>query len=580
MMRKKKKVVDEKEGGNSVPIVSICSEKKVDDGVVKPKKRRGRPSKKLEKMVNQAYGIEGVDATEVYLKDPILWGKIYLREHFRDKSPYFHIIISKAAMENRYLAVAAPRESAKSTVLTLLHATHGIFFRRYRFIVIIQNTLKKAEGSLDSIKREFKENALITKDVNITIERDSVGDSIFRHGNGFTTRVLCKGLEQLGSIRGEKFGAYRPDLIIVDDLEDDQMVKNPELRMNLQEQFDEALIPAGQRGVCKYLIIGTPLHDDSLMAKLISKNYYPEYKKLKFPARYVGKKTGEVKSLWPEKWSVDDLNKMEELKPVMFAKEMQCDPVTGKTSKFNKEDFRYWYKENNHYVLMGKDGTVVSKGLFSSCNAAIACDLAWEDKRSSDDSVIMPGFLTPSSELLIDKYVNKKGMRPNEMAEIIFMMESRLRSITNKSVYVGFEKAKLEKVAKWFLKEEMKKRNHFLLFKDLLWGTDKVERIVSKLEPRYSQNMIFHLSGMGELEHQLLRLPEGAHDDLADCAQGLCQLLEYAPSVKKTKAPVEDEGFEWLRKREIERRKPRRKEFIFGNKGRRRPAIPFKESFR
>ena len=59
----------------------------------------------------------------------------------------------------------------------------------------------------------------------------------------------------MGSIRGEKFGAYRPDLIIGDDMESDQMVKSAERRQQFREDFDNALIPCGEKGVTQYLFV-------------------------------------------------------------------------------------------------------------------------------------------------------------------------------------------------------------------------------------------------------------------------------------------------------------------------------------
>jgi hypothetical protein len=224
---------------------------------------------------------------------------------------------------------------------------------------------------------------------------------------------------------------------------------------------------------------------------------------------------------------------MEQEKPDTFAKEMQNDPVSGLNSHISRNDFRYWTIENNYAILFNEEAQIQSKYPLDQCKAAIACDLAWEEDKSSDFSVIMPGFLTPSSDLLIDTYICKKGLRPNEIYEILFSMETRLRSLTGSYVPIGFEKAKLEKVIKHLLRQEMQKRNHWLSFKDLAWDGDKIMRIITRLQPRYSQHSIFHRRGMGELEGQLVRLPNGTHDDLPDAAQGLVQLLKNAKHVKK-----------------------------------------------
>jgi hypothetical protein len=413
------------------------------------------------------------------------------------------------------------------------------------------------------MKKEIKDNQMFKDDFPIQITRDAEGDSIFRHPDGFDIRVLCKGRDQVGDVRGEKFGAYRPDLIIIDDVEDDKMVVNPERRQELQDLFDQVIMFAGERGKTQIIVIGTILHDDSQLSKLLSPDKYPGWKKLLYRGRNeVG---GEKKSLWVEKWSVADLDRMEKNDPVSFAKEIQNDPVSGMMTKFQKSDFRYWKVDNMQYVLFGSEGEVTSKGELLHCKAAIACDLAWEEKRESDYSVILPAFLTPNSELLVDTYFCEKAMKPNEIEEILFTMENRLRLLTHNSVFIGFEKAKLEKVMKWLLKEAMKRRNHYLLFKDLQWDLDKIQRIVTRLQPRYHQHVIYHKSGMGELEHQLLRVPSGTHDDLPDALQGAVQLLEYPRQIPKV-AQEEDE-FNWWRNKAIDAKNPKRKHFVYGRKG-------------
>ena len=496
--------------------------------------------------------------------DLLSWGKFFCPKHFTLHSPKFHNKILKLSQECRWLSIAAPRESSKSTLLTFLKPLFDIAEKKRHFVIITMNTYAKAAGALSTIKDEFKTNQMIKDNYGIGFEKDSEGDTIFIHPDGFKIRVLCKGHEQIGSVRGEKFGPYRPDLIIGDDLEDDVMVRSRDRRENLKNEFDDALIPAGDKKNCQYIFIGTILHDDSLMAKLVSKEHYPEYRKLLY--RALNDIKGEEVSLWEEKWSINDLKKIRSDKPSVFAKEYQNDPVSGALRKFNKQDFRYWTIENLEAVLFSSEGRIVSKYPLNICKAAISCDLAWEEKRESDFGVVFPGFLTPNADLLLETYICKKGMRPHEIEEILFSMEERLRALTGGSVPIGFEKAKLEKVMQYLLKQAMRKRNRYLIFKPLLWDIDKIQRIVTRLEPRYAQNTIYHRRNMGEYEHQLLRIPSGTHEDLPDAAQGLVQLLQYPRSSKK-KPVQEDNAFEWWRKQSMKLNKPKKKRFVFGTGG-------------
>lgn len=513
------------------------------------------------------------ELNQIFLENPLFWGFYHLPNHFRNKSPTFHLKIVLEALKHRFFAVAAPRESAKSTILNFLMSLHGICHKKFRFIVILQSTEEKAQGSLYNIKYELKHNPSL-KHLKIDITRDTKDDSIFTHPDGFQTRVLCKGREQMGSVRGEKFTAYRPDLIIIDDIEDDKMVQNPDLRAEIQMHIDKAIIPAGQRGVCRYIVVGTILHFDSQMAKFVSLKYYSDWRKLKYVALWESKNEDPDSSLWEENWTVEELYKMRDDNPVVFATEYQNDPTEGVLRNFEIADFRQWRQVGNEAVLLDDQFQVMARYNFRDCVAAIACDLAWEEKKTSDDSVIMPGFLTPNSEILIFETICKKGMKPDELEEILFSMEERLTSMTGGSVAIGFEKANLEKVMKWLLKEAMKRRNHFLQFRELAWDKDKITRIVTRLQARYKQHMIFHLKGMGKLETQLVQVPSGAHDDLPDAAQGLVQLLKYPKKAKKSEDV--DDHFKWLQNQVIANQKSRK--YIFGEKPK-SYGIPAKESW-
>lgn len=520
-----------------------------------------------------------VEIIECFSVNPLIWGKVYFPNHFRIKSPRFHTKIIQEALANRFFGVAAPRESSKSTLLSFLYPLHQICFKRKRFVVIVSNTYSKAASTLDNLKKEFKDNKALKSDYPLTITRDSEGDSIFRWGDAYETRVLCKGAEQIGSIRGEKFGAYRPDLIIVDDIEDDEMVRNPDRRRDLKDLYDEALIPAGEFGAVQVIVVGTILHDDSLMAKIVSKDYYPEYRKLLYRAKKL-RADGTYESLWHEKWSMYYLEQMEKEKPDVFAKEMQNDPVSGESQVFFKEDFRVWRRDADKYVLFDKDNKIISMGSFKNCKSAIAIDLAWSERRTADDNVIMGGLLTPEYDLLIYSYIAQKGLKPDFINDYIFSLHTRLRALTGDYTPLGMEKAMREQVAKWDLQKEMRKRNHFITIKPIDWETDKIKRITSALLSRYKQHSIYHMAGMGDLENQLVRFPSAVHDDIVDAEHILSKMFDFSKAVQHEISG--DDEFDWWRKQTIDAKKGAvKKHFTYGNKGKKKlVTVPHSVSYR
>lgn len=510
------------------------------------------------------------EVMDLVSEDIMTWGQFFFRNHFTKPSPRFHYQLISQAAKNKHFAVASPRESAKSTYLSFLYPFHRIVFKKEPFIVLISNTFKKAAMYLESIKMEVNDNKLLKeKFPGMSMPRDAEGDTIFGHADGYKTQFLCKGVDQIGSLRGVKFGPHRPGLVILDDVEDDELVRSPERRMQLEAEFDEVLGRVGHEGT-QFIIVGTILHDDSQLAKLVDPNKYSKFKKIIFKA-HIDADTPKERSLWPDKWSVDDLKELRRLKPNVYAKEMQNDPVAGSNVRFRKDDFRYYSIESRNAILGD------AKYSLSECKAGIACDLAWKEKRESDSSVILPGLLTPASDILIMPYINQKGLRPDKLAELLFDMVDHLEKLTGSAVPIGFEKAMLENVSKWFLKREMKARNKFLILKELKWDLDKNQRIETRLLPRYLNHSIFHQHNMGDLEHQLQRFPYGVHDDLIDAEQGLVQVLQF-PKLAKQKA-VTDDAFMWWREQAIALKTPK-KHRIGQFKAKRTFQIPARQSWK
>ncbi len=110
---------------------------------------------------NTSYNSDSIGKMMLYkeMKDnPYVWCRIFFKHHFRMKSPKFHKEMMTVASRERFLVIAAPRGSAKSTIIIFGYLFHGIIFKKYRFIVIISNTFKKAAMHLDTMKKEIREN--------------------------------------------------------------------------------------------------------------------------------------------------------------------------------------------------------------------------------------------------------------------------------------------------------------------------------------------------------------------------------------------------------------------------------------
>lgn len=162
--------------------------------------------------------------------------------------------------------IASFRGSAKSTIVTNSYPIWAIVGKpQKKFVVIASNTQRQARQHLANIKSMLEQNDLLKMDLGPFQEQDEWGSySLVLPQYG--ARILAASSEQ--SIRGLRHGSSRPDLIIVDDVEDLESVKTREGRDKIYQWFSRDVIPAGELFQTKIMVVGNLLHEDSLIMRL------------------------------------------------------------------------------------------------------------------------------------------------------------------------------------------------------------------------------------------------------------------------------------------------------------------------
>ena len=237
------------------------------------------------------------------------FGRAYFGHYFSRPSPDFHrdldAIWRDGVLKGRYpltgadvkiisrlpgsrRVVAAPRGHAKSTNLTFKGTMHAVLYGYKHYPIIISDSSEQAEGFLESLRVELEDNAAIREDFG------ELAGPVWR-GNVLVTKTNIK-IEAIGSgkkIRGRKHRNWRPDLIVLDDVENDENVRTPEQRRKLRDWYNKAVSKAGD-DYTDIVYIGTLLHYDSLLANTLRN---PAYQAIKYKAVISWSKAD---SLWRE----------------------------------------------------------------------------------------------------------------------------------------------------------------------------------------------------------------------------------------------------------------------------------------
>lgn len=207
------------------------------------------------------------------------------------KAPEFHRdicdIINVISTEelNAKVAVAAPRSHAKSTYLSKATPISEVVYRLRKYIIIISETPSVSKANMEWIRNQLKYNEKLRADFGPLLSpkdqaniRDNGEGFIAWHPDGESRRqiALVEAASTGQALRGRNWNGARPDLIILDDLEDARPGGNastPEQRQALRDWFAQTVMPLGDpKGKrTAFVYMGTTVHHDSLLMHVLYK---------------------------------------------------------------------------------------------------------------------------------------------------------------------------------------------------------------------------------------------------------------------------------------------------------------------
>ncbi len=213
------------------------------------------------------------------ISDKLIRTTLAKRSHFWFFSIYFpHYIKYKTAPFQKkmfsltedpnleIIVISAFRGSAKSSIMTLSYPLWAILGKQQKkYVLILSQTQTKAQQYLMNIKRELESNELLKKDLGPFQEEKTQWGIQALIIDKFNAKISTGSIEQ--SIRGIRHGPYRPDLILIDDIEDLELVKTKENRDKIFNWFTGEIIPAKSDNA-RIVIVGTTLHEDSFLSRI------------------------------------------------------------------------------------------------------------------------------------------------------------------------------------------------------------------------------------------------------------------------------------------------------------------------
>lgn len=430
-------------------------------------------------------------------------------------------------------ATAAPRGEAKSTLVTQLFTLWCVVTGRKHYAVIVMDSIDQAYPMLEAIKAELEFNPRLKTDFPAACGQGRV----WQAGTAVTANEVKIQVAGSGKkLRGLRHGPYRPDLAVLDDIENDEQVRNPEQRDKLETWLKKAVLALGGAGQkFDVIYIGTILHYDSVLNRTLNNPFWHATKfkaMLEWPDRmdlwdrweelyrndgeevaqafYLANKD-EMERGAVTSWAARGVLALMKIRArdghATFDSEYQNDPVAGEAAPF-ANSLNFWVNRDSDWIFYG------------------ACDPSLGKAGNSRDpsALCIGGYNRRTGVLDVVEALIKKRL-PDKIISDIIELQRRYRC-----VLWGIETVQFQE----FLKTELVKRGAAagipIPARGIKPSADKLLRIES-LQPYMQNGQIRLHASQSTLIDQFRHFPMADHDDGPDAVHMLWGLAQSSATV-------------------------------------------------
>ena len=180
------------------------------------------------------------DVVERLRTDGEFFIEFFLPDELSSQVPVFHIeiwqLLTNTAMQRVLLAI--PRDHAKTT-LSKLCVVWYFLFTNHRFCVYLSNTNTIAKNACKDIMGYLKSDNFRSVFGDIKIEKESETDSLWMFElvmpDGRIKKCILRAVGAGQQMRGINIDNQRPDMTVVDDVEDNENTDSPILQKKLDK---------------------------------------------------------------------------------------------------------------------------------------------------------------------------------------------------------------------------------------------------------------------------------------------------------------------------------------------------------
>jgi Terminase-like family. len=453
---------------------------------------------------------------------------------------------------DRLVNILMSRGWAKTSKLRM-YAGKRIAYNISKTILFVGASEKHTRRSIRWIRNQIDRNKLFAETFQLSAGTPWTDEEAeIRHGiDGNSIWITGVGVTS-SSGRGINFDDFRPDLIILDDVMNDENSASKEAREKIINlvfgAFMESLAPRSEAPFAKMVMLNTPqdYNDISQMA----------FKDKTFVSRRFGCWTRETEnaplearvSAWPERIPTEELQ--DEYRAAaarnrlsIFIREKECKLTSPENSAFKNEWLRYFGEGEDH-----------SEPALEEMWTILVIDpvpppteIALQKGIVDSDYEAMSVLGKYKGKIFVLDTISHRGHDPNWTANEFFRLAQKWRirkALVESVVY--------QRTLVWYLREQMRKQGRYILLEPFGEGDkrSKTQKILDGITGVASNNQLYVRRDQHDLISQYTNFSvvrKIGHDDVLETvAVGCTELLNGGMNVSDTVLELEEDQYQDL----------------------------------
>jgi len=461
------------------------------------------------------------EMVELGAVDSMFFAETFFPKTMRQSSPMFHgKIWEKLDSTSRLVSLQVFRGGAKTSICRVFGAKR-IAYGYSHTVLWVGKSQEHAIHSVKWLRKQIEYNRRFAETFQLRpgSKWQDVECEIIHGIDEYPITILALGVT--GSVRGVNIDDYRPDLIILDDILDEENTSTPVQRKKTEDlvygALKESLTPRSENPDAKMVMLQTPHNSDDVSMKSLKDSEWDSARFGIWTPETENLQLAEQESAWEirhptlevrgEKQAAISRNQLS-----IFTREKECKIISQETSTFLARWLNYYDlspPRNEMQIVMAIDPVPPPSEV----------ELAKGLKGKDSEALTVVGRYKQDFYLL--EYAVKTGHDPSWTIMEFFRLARKWRP---QKIIV--ETIAYQRTLAWLLRRAMEAERQYFVIHENSDKRSKYTKIVDGLSGVASNGHLFCKVEHGDFIQQFTEYPDVQHEDVLETVAICCSALQ------------------------------------------------------